>query len=546
MKRVMYAGLVIMCLVLVAACAPITPVAPQATQPTAAPAQPTSAPAQATAAPAQATSAPAPATTAPTAAAASGTPDKITLVHFGNPEQLPDHPWTKMVEEYNKAHPEVQVELSLVPGAQFFQIFGTQVAAGNPPDVMYATAAGMMQFPGTSDMLVDVAPIIDDEAKKDLGPALAGVTLPNGKIMGFPLSANWGDWACINNDYLKAAGIDWHDIYNKGGWTWEDYDKLLTTMTVDAAGKHPGEAGFDENNVKVWGFGRWRENAPAVLFNMGLNAGIPDANSAQIMPMWGNKFNWTGPKAVEVYREWQNWYQKMKVASPATLALPSDAEVQQLIIQGQIGSTWQFPLTCRTMIRDYNKQIDDGKVQGEKITTEMIILPVPTKPGSASGNINRSALLSVFKQNPYKGDAHTQHALELAKWLMNTENAAKYCEWARCVPPRASAQPLITFLKEDENYREHVKYALAHSVPTFSFGHPMAAKIIAEAILPQLEALAEGSVTPEEADAKVKAAADQLVADWLKTADPATVEFWSKPPEGWPGSNYPDWSIRAQ
>ena len=402
----------------------------------------------------------------------------------------------------------------------------------------------MMGYPATQLNLVDVRPLLDDETRKDLGTALDGVTLPDGRVMGFPLLRNWGDWVCVNNKDLQAAGVSWQDIYAKDGWTWQEWQTAASKMTTDANGKHPGDSGFDEKNVKTWAFGVWRDYTPAILFNMTLNAGVPDGNSAAIQPMWGNSLNWTGPKVLEALRWWQDWHTKYKIATPATLSIGSDAEVYNMIVRGELASTWDFPYWCRTAVRDYNQQIEEGNIAGNKVDTDLVILPVPHEPNSKGANLERSSVLSVFRQTPDKGEAHTQHALELAKWLMTTERQAAYANWANGIPARTSAQGMVAFLQKDENYQAHVKYALAHAAPTFPYGHPVSSKWQTEAMVPALEALAKGSTTPEQAMQQMTEAGDRMLADWVKTADADTVKQWSQPPSWWPGPNFPDWKIR--
>lgn len=475
--------------------------------------------------------------------------DQITLVHSGAPGALVEHPWTAMVDEYNRTHPNVYVTLQLVPG-DFWQVFGTWVASGNLPDLIRATPAGMFQNRGKIPGLVDPSPIIEEADRSDLGASLGGVTLPDGTILGYPLARNFGDWPCVDKkvleDALPAIGLSkWQDIYAKGGWTWDDWNKVASRMTEDVNGKHPGDAGFDDKNVKRWAFVIFRDYANSVPFLAALNNDVPDASSGVGMMMWGNSYNWTGPKVAEALQWWSDWHTKYKIASPSTLAINSDTETYNGIARGEFASTWDFPDWCRSVIRDYNAAVDRGEIAGQKVDREMVILPLPHHEGFPGAHVDRSVTLSIFKQNPYKGDQHMQNVFEFAKWLMAPERQLAYCEWANCIPARQSAATQFSKLKTDENFRAYYDYALKTSNPTFPFSHPIAIKFFNDTLTPILEQLANGTLTGEQADKMLAEAADKELAEWIKTADPDIVSLWSKPPPGWPGSKYPDWKIRT-
>jgi hypothetical protein len=474
-----------------------------------------------------------------------GEKDQLVLVHYGDPGAIADHPWTAMVEEYNRTHPEVFVQFNLVPG-EYWDVFGTWLAAGNLPDVMYSTAGGMLTNRGKVPSLVDISPILDDDTVADLGSALDTVSLPDGSMLGFPLAWNWGSWVCANNALLQEAGVDWRDVYANGGWTWDEWAAAAQGMTTDANGVHAGEEGFDVNNVTTWGFGTYRGWAHTPLFTMALSAGVPDSPEGIGLMMFGNTYSFTGPRVEELLQFWQDWHTKYQFATPATLAIPNWDETYQMLIRGDMASTFDTPSWCSTMVRNHNDQIESGQIAGNPVDTELVILPIPHHPDSEPGYFGRTLMLSVFKQEPYKGDEHTQNALDLAKWLMEPERQAIYCEYYQCIPTRTSAAENISFIAENENYAAHIAYAQAHTVPTFPVPHPTYIPWVNEGAIPVLEALAKGDTTAAEADAELTAVADRLVDEWLLDAEPEIVELWAAPPEGWPGPLYPDWTIRSR
>src|SRR4029079_4882727 len=111
-------------LFLIACAAPVAP----ATQPTSAP-QPTAA--------AQATTAPA-ATTASTA-----NPVKVTWWHISVVEAQKAE-FQSLADEYMKAHPNVQIEITVLENDAFKQKLAPAVQSGAPPDIFQSWGGGVL------------------------------------------------------------------------------------------------------------------------------------------------------------------------------------------------------------------------------------------------------------------------------------------------------------------------------------------------------------------------------------------------------------------
>jgi ABC-type glycerol-3-phosphate transport system substrate-binding protein len=76
--------------------------------------------------------------------------DKILFSTLSSPTEIIDHPWAKLVEEYNAANPNVEVEI--LAGATWDSL-GTMILAGNPPDLISvpsSTPSATRRTPTTS------------------------------------------------------------------------------------------------------------------------------------------------------------------------------------------------------------------------------------------------------------------------------------------------------------------------------------------------------------------------------------------------------------
>jgi multiple sugar transport system substrate-binding protein len=56
-----------------------------------------------------------------------------------------------------------------------------------------------------------------------------------------------------NADLLSAAGVTPPSYSGAEAWTWDQFIEAGRALTVDADGRHPGEEGFDKDNVETWG-----------------------------------------------------------------------------------------------------------------------------------------------------------------------------------------------------------------------------------------------------------------------------------------------------
>ena len=174
---------------------------------------------------------------APAGDGASQEKDIITLVLVGHFDRGSGHPWERMVNEYNAMQDEVEVQwVEIPPTEAWFQWLGTRLAAGNPPDVMNLSVAGLYgAVPGLAGdipLVVDSTPWMDEEYPS---PTCHGARTACSRTE----SASSGRWRsawvnrlCSTSAPAEEAGIDWQKI-QKEGWTLEEFREV-------AKGPHQG------------------------------------------------------------------------------------------------------------------------------------------------------------------------------------------------------------------------------------------------------------------------------------------------------------------
>jgi len=248
-------------MVLTACGAPATTAAPATSAPA------TAAPAPATAAPA--TAAPAPATEAAPAG-------KVLIrwtIGLGtgdNPAQVPIE--QEVVADFNKSQDKIYLAAEVIPNASAADTVATEIAAGAAGDIQGPVGfSGTNAFPG---QWLDIAPYLQstgyDTSKFEA--ALTKLFVTEQGTLGLPFAV-YPSAVFYNTDLFTEAGLEplpskytdnKPDQYKLDGamvdWNWDNLAKVAKLLTIDEAGKHSGEAGFDKTKIVQYGFSFAWEN----------------------------------------------------------------------------------------------------------------------------------------------------------------------------------------------------------------------------------------------------------------------------------------------
>lgn len=159
-----------------------------------------------------------------------------------------------IIDKLNSSSKEYKIVQNSNP-ADYDTRLTTQLSAGNSsgPDLFWLSAQRATQL-AAKGALVDIT----DYLKKSNSPAAKisdyyGNTLEPFKYKDQIYSLPWAEnpvMLYINKDLFDKAKIPYPD----GTWNWDKFISVAKQLTVDANGKHPGDTGFDKNNIKQWGF----------------------------------------------------------------------------------------------------------------------------------------------------------------------------------------------------------------------------------------------------------------------------------------------------
>jgi len=148
--------------------------------------------------------------------------------------------WNALSDKYNyvkafeKKYPNIKVEFTLIPEAEYSQKLSTMAMAGNAPDVLCLWECDISRF--AKDGLISP---LDDYVSQtraftldDFIPAVRNLIKMQGKLYGLP----WcfaTEIMYYNKDLFDKA----HVPYPTKDWTWKDFENAAKKLTVVKEGK---------------------------------------------------------------------------------------------------------------------------------------------------------------------------------------------------------------------------------------------------------------------------------------------------------------------
>jgi multiple sugar transport system substrate-binding protein len=248
-------------------------------------------------------------TAAPAALGPAGEPVIRWFVGLGTggqPQQVATQ--TQVVTAFNDSQDDLYVSLEIYDNKVAGNILKTQIAAGNPPDIIGPVGVeGLNLF---LDQLLDLEPLIASEGfdTSKFDPALVdffkiGV---DGATIGVPF-ATYPSYLWYNKALFDEANIAYPpskvgDMYEGKPWDMAAVREIGMKLTVDKNGNDATSPDFDPQSVVQWGFDvQWADNSPlaeSALFGAGSFVGddrktaqIPD--SVRAGEKWFNDGVWT-------------------------------------------------------------------------------------------------------------------------------------------------------------------------------------------------------------------------------------------------------------
>lgn len=111
----------------------------------------------------------------------------------------------KIVQDWNKAHPDVQVEIVPAGWDGVYDKLITQFNGGSAPDIIHYEAAGIVPF-AVDGYLADLSPYMSDEKRADIPKGILDSVTVDGKVIAYPTELQ-SYVVFANKTMLEKAGV---------------------------------------------------------------------------------------------------------------------------------------------------------------------------------------------------------------------------------------------------------------------------------------------------------------------------------------------------
>jgi len=159
---------------------------------------------------------------------------------------------------------------------EYSRITLTNIAAGTAPDTSFIRADDYETL-AVNGVLMDLTDLIENDpllGQEDyfIQPQETNRSAVNGRWYG--IGSTWvAHHIYYNADIFEAAGITPPGFQDDEIWAWDEFLEICNELTMDSAGRHPDDSGFDPDDIQQyaidWPMGWWMPLTAAVFSNDG-------------------------------------------------------------------------------------------------------------------------------------------------------------------------------------------------------------------------------------------------------------------------------------
>lgn len=322
-------------------------------------------------------------------------------------EEFDEQVQRELVEQFNAEHPNIQVNMTLLPVSGFDERMTTTLGAGEgAPDVAFFWNNNW--FP----QALDLTPYL--EADPDLGPEnyfenfWITRAVWEDRVVGLPLGVG-ANFVIYNKDVFDAAGVE----YPTPDWTTEDYIRIASQLA--------------NQEQRIWGGDRPRGPYRAIWFNYGARLYSDDSTTVD------GYLN--SPESVAAY----TWL--WDLVNSNTTPTPADLEVLGTEGTGPVDLFIAGRLAMATLNQGHLLNlIDEGINFG--------VVPEPAAPGREDRYVNAWSLTASI----WSGTQHPQEAYEWLSYWAGPEGQRYLMENGNLIP--SIPEVLADFEHASEDYMQ--------------------------------------------------------------------------------------------
>ncbi len=186
--------------------------------------------------------------------------DAVTVTFTGWGAIEEDLGVQEAVKQFESEQSAVKVkwqQIPDVPQGTYTQTFITNLAAGTPPDTAFIMSDVYQTF-------IQQGVLLDITEKIKADPLLSKPDYfiepqeqnrsTDGKGHWFGIGSTWvAPHIYYNADVLAKAKVKAPGFKDDEIWDWDTFVANAKQLTVDSAGKHPDDSGFNKDDIQTWG-----------------------------------------------------------------------------------------------------------------------------------------------------------------------------------------------------------------------------------------------------------------------------------------------------
>lgn len=397
----------------------------------------------------------------------------------------------ELVADFNKQYPHIKVEYEVLSWAEGPKKFDVALNAGDPPDMYFSAVNG--QYVDTG-LVLDLDSYMTKEMKDDFLPGTLETMQLSGKQYGIPLYQSLWGWGA-NKRILTEAGVDYKKIQEQG-WTWTEFMEIAKKLNK----KLPD--GTQQYALVTDG------TSLDFLDMLSRANGLVDSVDEK-----GN-FIWNDNKILDTLK----FIDKLRADGlmPKETAAIAPAKRSEMFYAGQAAIISKAIPYYDIMIANRNKDIDAGKVKGEKI--EYVQLPVPHGDsiqgyGKTLGN---GEGYIMFRQKNDKGAQHAKNTFLVMQALTGAKAGNSANELALPFVSKSQAKQFEgkSMAKPEnqvasQNMRNNTSANVSLTITTDKAASLK--RYREQVVKPMLQALFAGEKTPEAVAEEFKSKGAQLL-----------------------------------
>ncbi len=201
---------------------------------------------------------------------------EITFCNWGDSEEK------KMFEEifraFEKDNPDIRVKYLFIPQSEYMTKLSAMAATNTLPDVGQMLEASTMDW-AKKGMFADVSSLYTDGKISDRLDVVTFDNTENGVVGSSYIAECYTLF--YDKTYCDSMGVTVPSKVDDA-WSWDEFVQACIQLTVDINGKHPNEAGFDAEHIKVYAI----SDVPPEMLAINNGGGVFNEDCTEI---WLNK-----------------------------------------------------------------------------------------------------------------------------------------------------------------------------------------------------------------------------------------------------------------